>query len=73
MAYYGSRFPQWGIEALIEGTSKIFRHYMMRGLVGIQFKLSSELLTIEIDLLFQLLLLNYQRYHRWLTNCYLKE
>jgi hypothetical protein len=71
--FYGNGFPHWGIEALIEETNKILIHFGTKSLIGVQLQLSMELLTLELGLSSQPFTISYQRYHNWVTDCFLKE
>jgi hypothetical protein len=71
--FYGVGFPHWGIEAIIESTNKLMTHFGAQSLLGVQYQMSAELLAIEVGMGAQPLLLDYEKYGPWATDCSLKE
>jgi hypothetical protein len=66
--FYGLGFPHWGIEALIESYSKFFSHYGTDTIVGVQLRMSTELLIIELGISVQPFLQDFDRYGHWATD-----
>ena len=50
----------WGIEATVESTNKFLTHFGSKSLLGVQYQMSVELLTIELRLGIQPFLLDYK-------------
>ena len=71
--FYGVGFPHWGAEAIVESVNKVLTHYGTQSLLGVQYQMSLELLTIELGISTQPFLADYNKYHSWVTDCTLKE
>ena len=71
--FYGVGFPHWGAEAIVESVNKVLTHYGTQSLLGVQYQMSLELLTIELGVGDQPFLADYSKYHSWATDCTLKE
>lgn len=71
--FYGVGFSHWGVEAMIEGTNKLMTHFGTQSPLGVQYQMSAELLAIEIGKSAQPLLLDFDRFGSWATDCTLKS
>ena len=71
--FYGLGLPHWGIEATIASANKVLTHFGSQSLLGVQYQLSLELLTVELGLGPQVFLQDYSKYGEWVTDFTLTE
>lgn len=71
--FFGLGLPHWGVEAPVASTKKILSHFGAQSLLGVQYQLSLELLTIDLGLGPQFFLQDYSKYGDWVTDCILSE
>ena len=71
--FYEVGFPHWGIESTVELINRMMVHYGTRSIVGVQYQMSLELLTIELGLSPQLFQEDYSKYENWATDCSMKQ
>ena len=71
--FYGCGLPHPGIECFIAQVSKLLTNYGCNTGLGVHIQTSMELMIIEGGVSNQILAQPYQRYSKWVSQCWLKS
>ena len=71
--FFGVGLPHWGIEGIVEMVNKVLVHFGSQSLLGVQLQMSAEILAIEVGMSASPLLLDFEKYGSWATQCTWKE
>ena len=71
--FYGVGCPHPGIECLVAQCSRILTHYGCETAVGKLLQVSIELLVLELGVSSQPFQADYNKYNKWVTDCWLKS
>jgi hypothetical protein len=71
--FYGIGCPHPGVECLVAQLTKLLVHYGCRLRLGIQMRVTMEVLLTKLDMSLQPLQASYADYGKWVTNTWLKS
>jgi hypothetical protein len=71
--FYGTGLPRPGVEAIVEQSNKLLRHYGCCTALGIKLQTSIKLLLVELGMTFQPLQLSYANFGNMVTISWLKQ
>jgi hypothetical protein len=72
-SFYGTGFPNPGVEATLKQANKLLMHYGSRAALGMELQTSLELLVIDLGLSFQPFQVSYEHFGDWITTSWLKR
>jgi len=70
--FYGAGLPHPGVECFAQQISKLLTHYGCKNAIGLELQVSVELFVIELGISEQPFQESYLRYHKWITQTWLK-